>query len=340
MLRRRLHNQRLTTTSFRQAGEVVSWLGAVQAQDYPGARWALGLRARGLDSAAVDAALARGEILRTHILRPTWHFVAPGDIRWIQMLTAARVQRTMAGYAPKVGLNARIFARAREVLQRALEGRELTRAEISTALAARRIAATGVPLAHILLNAELEQVITSGGLRGNQFTYALLDARAPKSAVVDRDDALARLTKRYFASHGPATTRDMSWWSGLPQREITRGLEILGRDVERTEQDGLPYWSVRDRSKPKPGSGVWLLPNYDEFLIAYRDRQLSAPRFALKPRDIYAHFLVVDGVLAGVWRRSGTGAGAQATATSYRRLSSLERRGLEGAVERFERFHR
>ena len=132
----------------------------------------------------------------------------------------------------------------------------------------------------------------------------------------------------------------MSWWSGLPQREIKRGLDILGRDAERTEHDGLAYWSVRDRSKPRPASGVWLLPNYDEFLIAYRDRQLSAPGFTLKPRDIYAHFLVIDGVLAGVWRRTGTGVGARVVTTPYRRLTTTETRSLKTAEEAFAAFHR
>ena len=339
MLRARLHNQRLTSTTFRRAEQVVSWLGAVQAQDYPGARWALGLRARGLTSAAVDDALARGKILRTHILRPTWHFVAPGDIRWMQMLTAPRVQRTMASYARHYDLDAGVFRRACDVIERALDGRELTRAEISQALAARRIPATHQRLAHILMHAELEQVITSGGLRGNQFTYARLEARAPKSDVVDRDDALARLTERYFASHGPATIRDMAWWSGLPQRDVVRGLEIVGRAAESREHDDRVYWSIRSSSRPRPATGVWLLPNYDEFLIAYRDRRLSTPGFTLAPRDVFAHFLVIDGVLAGVWRRSSTGPASLAMPSPYRRLTRDEARELKAAADRFRQFH-
>ncbi len=262
---------------------MVAWFGAVQAQEYPAARWALGLRARGLTDRQVAHAFDAGEILRTHAMRPTWHFVARADIRWLQMLTGPRVQTLNAYYARKNELDAKTVARSREVIERTLAGgHQRTRTELAAALGKAGIRAEGQRLAYLMMSAELDQVICSGPRRGKQFTYALLEERAPKASLLPRDEALRELTRRYFTSHGPATLRDYVWWSGLTMADARRGVEIAGRALVRETFGELTCWSGAStpaftlRSLGGGGtrkrSSAHLLPIYDEYLIAYKDR--------------------------------------------------------------------
>jgi len=212
LVRRRLTNHRLERSEFRKPADVVQWLGAVQAQDYAGAKWALGLRAKGLTDADVDRAFDEGTILRTHILRPTWHFVTPADIRWMLALTFRRVHAANAHTYREFELNASVFRRSRKAIERELRGgKDRTRAELASVLRRAGIAAKGIRLAALMIDAELEGVIVSGPRRGTQFTYALVEERAPRGRTVDREEALAELTTRYFSSHGPATLRDYAW---------------------------------------------------------------------------------------------------------------------------------
>ena len=262
LLVERLLNQRLVGSSCRTAEAVVSHLGAVQAQDFTGAVWALGLRAPGLVAEDVEASFTAGRILRTHVLRPTWHFVSPSDIKWMLALTGPLVEKRMRPYDKALELDAQVYARARILIERALEGgHHLTREELSAALRRGRIVARGPRLAHLVMHAELQGGICSGPRRGKQFTYGLLAERAPRARTLDRDAALAELARRYFASHGPATLRDFVWWSGLRVKDADAAASLAGANV-------MPSGPGRGRA---PGAD-FLLPNYDEYLIAYKDR--------------------------------------------------------------------
>ena len=210
LIRRRLANQRLLRSSFRTPAEVVSWLGAMQSQDYPGAKWAIGLRAAVTDE-DVERAVDEGAIVRTHILRQTWHFVARDDIRWMLALSGPRVNAISAHYYRKMELDERTFTRSRTVFERALrDGRSLTRPELGAALRREGITASGTRLAFLTMRAELDAVICNGPRRGKQFTYALLEERVPHAPSIDRETALATLARRYFTSHGPATLEDFA----------------------------------------------------------------------------------------------------------------------------------
>ena len=245
VLARRLLNQRLARTKLKTPLEVVSSLGAVQAQDYSGARWALGLRTNGLTDARAEKAFDDGTILRTHVLRPTWHFVAPADIRWMLALTGPRVMTRMAPYNRLLELDRAAFEKSRRALERTLrDGRHLTRAELGTALERGGITARGPRLAHLAMDAELQGIICSGPRRGAQFTYALVEERAAPAPVLTRDEALAELTRRYFTSHGPASIRDFVWWSGLTTPDARLGLAMLGSDVCDEVIDGVTCWSL------------------------------------------------------------------------------------------------
>ena len=268
-----MHNQCITRTRRWRPADLVAWLGAVQAQEYPFARWGLALRLPdGTTDAEIERAFDTGRILRTHVMRPTWHFVTPADIGWMLELTAPRVHRAMASYTRRLELDTVTLTRATRVFERTLEGGHyLTRAELGAHLRRAGLAATGIRLALVTLYAELEGVICSGPRRGKEFTYALLSERAPRPRRLRPDEALAELARRYFASHGPATIRDFVWWSGLRTADAKRGLEMIRARCEVV--NGHTYWTVgrtpAGELRPRIAE---LLPIYDEYLVAYRDR--------------------------------------------------------------------
>jgi hypothetical protein len=344
IVRERLRNQRLVSSEFQKPGDVVAWLGAVQAQDFAGAKWAVGRRARGVTDADVEHAFDSGSILRTHLLRPTWHFIAPADIRWMLALTSPRVHAMNAAYYRKCGVDSRLFARSRVVIERALQGgKQLTRPELASALRRAGIDADGMRLAYLMMHAELDAVMCSGARRGKQFTYALLAERAPDARMLERDEALAELTRRYFASHGPATLRDYSWWSGLTMREARAGVDMLNKTLVEERIDGLTYWlapsraAVRRAALPGP---AYLLPNYDEYLIAYRDRGsvLDSPPATRGAVDEYAHHLVVDGKVRGSWKRTLGFKTATVEVRPFRPLEKNDASALAVEAARYGRF--
>ena len=341
ILVRRQLNQRLARTKLKTPLEVVSWLGAVQAQDYPGARWALGLRANALTDARVEKAYDDGAILRTHVLRPTWHFVAPADIRWMLALTGPRVMTRMAPYNRHLELDRSTFAKSRKVLERSLrDGQHLTRAEIGAALERRAITAKGQRLAHLVMDAELQAIICSGPRRGNQFTYALLEERAAPAPPLPREEALAELVRRYFTSHGPASIRDFVWWSGLTTADARAGLAMLGADVGDEVIDGITCWSLpaSQVSVRALSPAAHLLPNYDEYLIAYRDRGFSVTSGGVTFDDFYAHFLTINGCLGGTWRRVVTKDTVTITVRTMKPLSRSDGTLVAASAERHAAF--
>ncbi|MGE0704046.1 MAG: winged helix DNA-binding domain-containing protein [Vicinamibacterales bacterium] len=337
----RLHNQTLAGADARSAADVVSRLGAVQAQDYPGAKWAIGLRASHLTDADVDLAFNNGELLRTHMMRPTWHFVTPADIRWMLGLTSPRVHAVNAFYYRQAGIDDRAAARARTIVERALGRQCLTRTELAAKFERAGLPSTGNPLAYIMMRLELDQVVCSGPRRGKQFTYALMDERVPQSEPRSKDDALGAIAMRYFASHGPATARDLAWWSGLTQREVRRGIEIAGAGLSSIEFDGHRCWFAGNPVALRATRSAHLLPNYDEYLIAHKDRGFI-PRAVVPapgqkpPRDLHPHHVIVNGRLAGSWRRldSATGADVDLYPGVPARHASL----VKSAVARYRAF--
>jgi hypothetical protein len=344
ILRRRLANQRIDGPGHRTPEDVVAWSGAVQAQEFDPAKWGIGLR---MGDRATDADVARavdeGRILRTHVLRPTWHFVTPADIRWMLELTGSRVQKRMAIYWRQMALDRSTMTRGTAVIERALgDGVCLTRAELAESLRRARLPLVTHRLAHLALYAETEAVICSGPRRGKQSTYALIANRAPRTSRLDHDEALGELGKRYLQSHGPATIRDFVWWSGLTTPDAKRGLEIA--KAARREHDGLTYWTVGSARSTTRKRLAHLLPIYDEYLVAYRDREVvpHAPSVtAAYGRPVnFQHAVIVDGQVAGTWRIARTARAIAMRATMLRRLTSRERRAVVDAAKRYERFQR
>jgi len=325
--------------------DIVRWFGAVQAQEYGPAKWALGLRARdGTTDDDVQQALDEGRIVRTHAMRPTWHFVAAEDCRWLLELTAPQVRKRMAVYDRRIGLETPVMKRGTAIIERALRDRQyLTRVELRERLARAGMKLDTVRVAHLTLWAELERVICSGPRRGKQSTYALVDERVPAAPPRARDEAIAELARRYFQSHGPATIRDFVWWSGLSTPDAKRAVEMI--KPRRREADGLIYWTA---GAPPRGSArthdVHLLPIYDEYLVAYRDR-VAVPHhagammsFRARAPFAFLHALVVDGQVAGTWRAIDRGRSMTVEVVPLRRLTPRDRRELDDAAEGYGRF--
>lgn len=347
LLAQRLHHQQLIQPNLTRPADVVAWLGAVQAQDFPAAKWALSMRVRGgLQDLDVEQAFNDGAILRTHVLRPTWHFVAPADIRWMLKLTAPRVHAISAYYYRQAGLDAKIFGRSCAMLQRALDGGKfLTRTELATHLKRAKVPADGLKLASIMMHAELEGIICSGPRRGKQFTYALLDERAPQtSAVFDREQSLAELASRYFTSHGPATLRDFVWWSGLTVKDARAGISAAGGALHESTIDGRVHWGPGDAAiSPMKSPCVFLLPNYDEYLIAYKDRGpvVETGRTAnlvARTNGGFTHHLIIDGRLAGGWRRTLTGHVVTIEVAPYKPLTPAQKGAVATAADHYGEF--
>jgi hypothetical protein len=351
LINARLRNQHLVRPGRRDPAQVVASLGAMQAQDYPAAKWAVGLRAPGCHNANIEEAFNSGAILRTHVMRPTWHFVAAADIKWLVELSAPRVHAANAYYYRQSGLDAKVFARSCAMITRVLEGGQYkTRAELAVALKRAKVPADGLKLAYIMMHAELDGVICSGPRRGKQFTYALLDERAPQARSLDRPDAIAELATRYFTSHGPATIRDFVWWSGLTVKDAQLGMEAVKPALRKEGLNGLEYWSAastpagRERAAaPAKGCAAFLLPNYDEFLIAYKDRgtvidSVRAANIVARSNGAFPHHLVIDGGLAGSWARTVKGASVLIEVAPYKKLTPAQSRAVMSAVDAYGEF--
>lgn len=352
--RLRLRSQRIAGHKLRTPAEAVAWLGAVQAQEYSLAKWSLGTRVSGAATEVhdrdIDAALGRGEILRTHILRPTWHFVAPADIRQTMRLTAPRILSGSAHRLRSLELDDAQVGRASEVMARALQGgRQLTRPELQQELTAAGLRPVGQRIAYMVMAAEMACLIANGTPRPNgTHTYALLDEVAPPTPAdrqpFDRDRALADLTLRYFTSHGPATIADFTWWCGINQADTKRGLAINGSALTSLEVAGQRYWWTGGESADRePSSGVHLLQAYDEYVVGYRSPRTPinvdglAPPTVLRPPPFF-NTIVAGGQVVGYWRRLNDGDGYRLETRMLRPLTRSEQRALTAEVARYSDF--
>lgn len=288
----------------------MSWFGAMQAQDYSMAKWAIGLRIPDGTEEKVEKAIADGKILRTHLMRPTWHFVAVRDIRWLIELSAPQLRSTSAATFRGFGLDAKTLNRTNTLIAKMLEGgKYLTRREIMSELKNSGIDSDNYRASYLMFSAEMEGIVCSGIKRGKEQTYALLDERVPKTAEFSHDEAIAELTKRYFTSHAPATLKDFVWWSGLPIANARKGLEINKSNLTTEEIEGQTYYLPKSFSVQKDKfDSLYLLPAFDEFMVAYKDRSASLDvhlsKEAITGNGIFKPIIITDGKVVGIWKRS------------------------------------
>jgi hypothetical protein len=341
IVRIRLSNQRLTAAGEEGPADVVAHLGAVQAQDYLGGLWAVGLRVPGSTEADVERAIAERKIVRTWPMRGTLHFVAAKDVRWMLELLTPRVLARSAGRLRQLELDDATLSTCEKVLVRALGGgKQLTRAATYRVLEDAKISTGGSRGLHILGWLAQRGVICFGAREGKQQTLALLDEWAPGAIRLERDEALAELARRYVASHGPATLRDFAWWSGLTVADARAAVEGAGAAVEEARVDGETYLVSPSAEAAPAAPGVHLLPVYDEYAVAYRDRDIILdPEHAAKAKNgIFSPVVVAKGRIVGTWGRRLTAKGVSVTPSLFSRLGGGERTELAAAVERYAAF--
>ena len=340
----RLQNQQIAATNFRTVKELVGWMGAMQAQDYNQAKWAIGTRLPHLTEEQIESAFNQGEIFRTHLMRPTWHFVSADDIYWLLELTAKQIKSTTKSRHRDLGLTENDLKKSKEVFVKSLEGnRALTREELGDQLNLAGINTFEQRLPHILMEAEIDGIICSGGIQEKKQTYALLAERVPVKKAFSKDEALALLAKKYFTSHGPATLPDFVWWSGLPIADARKALEMNKATLISETIGTDTYWFADSVYLPSsPPDSVYLLPAFDEYLISYKNRSaaitLEDHTKAISNNGIFRPIIVVNGQISGLWKRTIKKDTVLIELDHFRPHSKKEIRLIEKAAESFGHF--
>lgn len=339
----RLHRQGIASPLAATVADTVARLGAVQAQDYHAALWAVGLRTSDANEADVEAAIAGGQIIRTWPMRGTLHLVAAADVRWMLTLLASRVIALDAARQQReYGLDERLAGRCAEVVARALEGgRRLTRSAVYEVLESAGIA-TGQQRGLQIIGLLAQQAVLCQGPReGRQPTFALLHEWAPQARELPRDQALAELAQRYFRSRGPATLQDFAGWSGLTVADAKRGLQAVAAQLQKADLDGRDYWFATDH-EPQPPAAVHLLPAFDEYLIAYKDRSAmldpALARRVIGINGLYSPVVVIDGRVAATWKRTISKETLALQLQPLRVLNKIELRAIVSCVRRYGQF--
>jgi hypothetical protein len=341
---RRLANQHIAAASLQNPADVVASLGAVQAQDYPGGLWAVGLRTLNGTEALVERALADRTILRTWPMRGTLHFIAARDARWMLDLLASRVIASAAPRWRQLELDQAVFARSRKLVVKALEGgRQLTRPAVYALLEQAKISTDRSRGLHIVCRLALDGVICFGAREGKQQTFALLNEWAAGARTMAREESLAELAHRYFTSHGPATWRDFAWWSGLRAADARAAIQLarahLHRDVIAAEE----FWQGASsrRVTPQALTAAYLLPPFDEYTVAYKDRTaVLDPKHARHAQSggMLSPTIVLDGQVAATWKRTRRSDAFTITPNFFGRVTAEQAQEIGLAAKRYGRF--
>lgn len=306
----RSFNQQLNDPQFQTAKEVTAWMGAMQAQDYSMSKWAMGIRLKIATEDSINNEINSGRILRTHLLRPTWHFVSDDDIYWILRLTGPRIKASLSTRDKQLELTDGVYNKCNRILERSLrDNNHQTREELILELKRSKINVEENRASHIFMRAEIDGLICSGRQKNGKPTFAILGEWVPVHKKFNKDEALKELACRYFISHGPATINDFNWWSGLKMSDVKLALEY-NKDILRSEVIlNQTYWMAENNFKPASSCNeVFLLPSYDEFLISYRDRSASLPtglnKKVISDNGIFFPTIMQNGQVIGAWKRN------------------------------------
>lgn len=306
----RLNTQQLLGTQHKTVKELVQWMGAIQAQDYPMAKWAVGSRLPNSTDKLIEDAINKGDIIRTHLLRPTWHLAVKEDVRWMLELSVPQIKTLMRSANKQLELTNDVFSKSNAIIEKTLSGgKHLSREELAIKLEAAKINTQGTRGIHIFLQAEMDGIICSGAMKDKKTTYALFDERIPKSKSLKKEEALVKLAQRYFESHSPATLKDFYWWSGLPMADAKKGLDLVKENLTSERVGEEEFWFPQDSFlKVDKKQTVHLLPAFDEYLISYKSRNVSIlsdhqPK-AFTSNGIFKPIIVINGQVEGIWKRS------------------------------------
>ncbi|MBL7818361.1 MAG: AlkZ family DNA glycosylase [Saprospiraceae bacterium] len=305
----RLHQQNIIKSRFDTPQYLVAYMGAIQAQDYPMSKFAIGLRLPNATDATIEAALDAGELVRTHVLRPTWHIVSGQDVRWMLALTGKSIKASAASRDRDLGIDAALYAKTNDLIVKALEGgKNLTREEIMQYLEQHGVATNSSLAVHFMMNAETDAIVCNGKMRGKDITYALMDEKVPKGLDLSREEALATLAERYFTSHAPATVHDFQWWSGLNMTDAKKGLESIKNQLNTVDFNGKTYFFSKNHDYTEGVESLFFLPAFDEYTVSYKDRStIFDPiwhKEAITSNGIFKPIIVANGKVVGIWKRT------------------------------------
>jgi len=340
----RLMNQRIENPGFTMPGEIVRYMGAMQAQDYNMAKRAVGLRLKSATDKSVEEAYCRGEFLRTHLLRPTWHFVAPEDIRWMVRLSSPQIKIQMRARDRQLELTENVFTKSNLILGKFLSDKgNATRNEISDELNNSGIKTDDSRLPHLLIRAELDEIICSGPLKGGKQTYALLEERVGRHKDLNHEESLADLALRYFTSHGPATVMDFSWWSGLSLTVARQAMALVKQQLMHENSGSETFWFKNPVNNDMMADhSVHLLPAFDEYLISYRDRSSAIDQEysskAISSNGIFKPLIVVNSRVEGIWKRNIVKDTVFVELALFRPQKKTTMKAIESAVLRYGDF--
>lgn len=341
----RLINQQIAESHFQKPEDIVRWMVAMQAQEYAMAKWAIGLRLPGSTDSAIENAFNNGAILRTHIMRPTWHFVSAEDIRWMIQLTSPRVHQANAFTYRSFELDKKTLNKCTAIIERSLAGgKHLTRTVLNNELKAKKITADGIRLSAIMMYAELEGIICSGPRQGKQFTYALLEERVKPVKKISREEGFVGLANRYFMSRGPATLQDFTTWSGLTVKEAKTGIEGIEKQFKTLEIDGKTYiLAPGNHTHGKHHQLSFLMPDYDEYGMGYKDRssilnQEARINSISRGNPVFNRMIILNGIIAGTWNRTLNKNAVHVETYPFYKLNQSDLLQLKHAVKKYVDF--
>ncbi|PZF70862.1 winged helix DNA-binding domain-containing protein [Taibaiella soli] len=343
LIKFRLHNLHISQRVHETPAAIVSELGVVQAQDYAAAKWAIGSRLEGSTDADIEAALNNRSIVRTWALRGTLHIASAADVRWILQLASARMTSLYASHYHRLGLDATVMTKSIKLLTKAMEGgKQLTRKEIADLLEKKGIATGDMRLSFILLRASLNGIICFGARRNKEFTFTLLDEWIKPTPEKTQEEAMASLALKYFTSHGPATTQDFAWWSGLTLTQVKTTIGMIASTLEEITVDGQSYWMHSNLVSPKSASGTFLLAGFEEYLLAYADRNLILEKehspHAIGKNGLFNPTIITNGLITGVWRRSLEKDGLHVSVKSFHTYTETQKRAIATKAKSFAKF--
>lgn len=338
----RLQQQQISQPQYSSPNELVAYMCAMQAQDFNMGKWAIASRLKDASMAEVERAFNEGKILRTHVMRPTWHFIAAQDYRWMLELTSPQIKTIAKPRAINWGFDEQIFHKSFDVIGKALSNNHhLTREQIMTELIKAGINTDEGRSYHMMLWAELEGIVCSGAVAGKEQTYALLDERVPQNANLTKEEALHKLALAYFTSHAPASLADFVWWSSLKTSDARKAVQSIQSQVSQVKINASEYYFPKDLI-PTTNISAYFLPAYDEFVIAYRDRtHLLKPEWnanAISSNGIFKPVIVLNGQVIGIWKRTLKKDSVTIEAQIFTSISKSELRLLEEAAEKYAHY--
>jgi hypothetical protein len=337
-------NQQISQARFKTAEELISWMGAMQAQEYYMVKWAFGIRLPGSTLESINNEIDSGRLIRVHVMRPTWHFVSAEDIYWMISLSAAHIRSALSARDKQLGLDSRIFNKCNKSIEKILSGNKyLTRDELFTAMVASGLKINKEQVYHIFTRSEVDGIICSGRQRGGKPSFALLNEWVPENRKkYTRDESLKELANKYFTSRGPATVQDFAWWSGLSLTEARSGLEHNRSALVSEKYKNQTYWFSAAVNDTDNFNNIFLLPAYDEFLLSYRDRSdvitFTDQKKAVSNNGIFYPIILSGNQIIGTWRRKNEKSRISISTALFQKGKKMQEENLMNAIKRYSEF--